>query len=143
MTSISRLRHSSGSVLRALPCLLLLPIGAWAQTTPSPTAAPAPAPSPTKLAAVSSVDRHAPDLVSMADKIWALAETALKEHRSAATLADYAEKKGFSVQRGVSGMPTAFVATYGTGRPIIGIMGEYDALPGISQKAIPDAEPAH
>ena len=55
--------------------------------------------------------------------------------RSSKALADYAERKGFRVERGVAGMPTAFVATYGRGRPIIGIMGEYDALPGLSQKA--------
>ena len=49
--------------------------------------------------------------------------------------------RAFSVERGVAGMPTAFVATYGSGRPVIGIMGEYDALPGISQKASPVKEP--
>jgi aminobenzoyl-glutamate utilization protein B len=55
-------------------------------------------------------------------------------------LADYAEQQGFKVGRGVAGMPTAFVASYGEGRPIIGIMGEYDALPGLSQKAVPSRE---
>ena len=47
-------------------------------------------------------------------------------------IADYAERKGFRVTRGVAGMPTAFVAEFGSGKPVIGIMGEYDALPGIS-----------
>src|SRR5262249_36942280 len=56
-------------------------------------------------------------------------------------LADYAEEQGFHVERGVAGLPTAFVATYGAGRPIIGVLGEYDALPGISQKAQPHKEP--
>jgi aminobenzoyl-glutamate utilization protein B len=64
----------------------------------------------------------------------------LRETRSAELLADYAEQQGFRVQRGVAGMPTAFVATYGEGRPVIGILGEYDALPGISQKAQPTKE---
>ena len=50
-------------------------------------------------------------------------------------LADYAEKQGFRVTRGVGGLPTAFTAEFGQGKPIIGIMGEYDALPGISNKA--------
>jgi aminobenzoyl-glutamate utilization protein B len=56
-------------------------------------------------------------------------------------LSDYAEAKGFTVQRGVAGMPTAFVASYGQDRPVIAIMGEYDALPGISQKASAVREP--
>jgi aminobenzoyl-glutamate utilization protein B len=94
-----------------------------------------------KRAAVNSVDKHAADLTDLSDRIWAYAETALREHKSAAALADYAEKQGFKVERGVSGMPTAFTATFGSGKPIVGIMGEYDALPGISQKASPIKEP--
>ena len=97
--------------------------------------------SPAKRAAVSSIDRQQADLVDLSDRIWAYAETALRETRSAAALADYAEQQGFKVERGVAGMPTAFVATYGSGRPVIGIMGEYDALPGVSQKASPVQEP--
>ena len=100
-----------------------------------------PEPSPAKLAAVGSVERHARDLEQLSDRIWAYAETALREHRSAAALADYAEKQGFRVQRGVAGMPTAFTATFGQGRPVIGVMGEYDALPGLSQKALPEKAP--
>ena len=49
-----------------------------------------------------------------------------------------AEANGFTLERGVAGMPTAFVATYGEGRPVISVLGEFDALPGISQKAIPE-----
>lgn len=94
-----------------------------------------------KLEAVKSVDRHAAELTGLSDKIWAYAEIALREYKSSAALADYAEKQGFKVQRGVAGMPTAFVATYGQGHPIIGIMGEYDALPGLSQKAVPEKDP--
>jgi aminobenzoyl-glutamate utilization protein B len=96
---------------------------------------------PAKRAAVHAVDSHAADLRDLSDRIWAYAETALREHRSAAALADYAEQQGFKVQRGVAGMPTAFVATFGSGRPVIGVMGEYDALPGISQKATAVKEP--
>ncbi|HSA91797.1 MAG TPA: amidohydrolase [Terriglobales bacterium] len=91
--------------------------------------------------AVSRVKARQADLVSMSDQIWAFAETALREKKSAKLLADYAEQQGFKVERGVAGMPTAFVASYGEGRPIIGILGEYDALPGISQKASPVKEP--
>lgn len=77
----------------------------------------------------------------MSDAIWAYAETALREYKSSKLLADYAEGKGFRVTRGVAGMPTAFTAEFGSGKPIIGIMGEYDALPGISQK--PNLQKSH
>jgi aminobenzoyl-glutamate utilization protein B len=110
-------------------------------TTAGPEAAVATEASPAKFAAMSSVDRHARELEELSDRIWAYAEIALREHKSAAALADYAEKQGFRVERGVAGMPTAFVAAYGQGRPVIGVMGEYDALPGLSQKALPDREP--
>jgi aminobenzoyl-glutamate utilization protein B len=88
-----------------------------------------------KAAAINGVDRQASDLVALSDRVWEVAETALRETRSAEALAAYAEEHGFTVQRGVAGMPTAFVASYGQGSPVIAIMGEYDALPGISQKA--------
>lgn len=100
-----------------------------------------PAPSDAKLAAVSAVDRHAAQLVELSDRIWAYAEIALREHKSAAALADFAERQGFRVQRSVAGMPTAFVARYGQGRPVIGVMGEFDALPGLSQQAVAEKMP--
>src|SRR5690349_3048275 len=93
-----------------------------------------------KQAIVQSVEKNRADYISMSDAIWAYAETALKEHKSSKLLADYAEQKGFRVKRGVAGMPTAFIAEFGSEKPIIGIMGEYDALPGISQKAQPTKE---
>ncbi|MCS6916433.1 MAG: amidohydrolase [Chitinophagales bacterium] len=92
---------------------------------------------PAKKLAVESIERHRHELIALSDSVWAFAELAFREHRSARILADYAEQKGFSVQRGVAGMPTAFVATYGSGKPIIGILGEFDALPGLSQEAVP------
>jgi len=91
-----------------------------------------------KQAVAASIDARRRDLASLADQVWAFAETALRETRSAALLADYAEKQGFRVERGVAGMPTAFVASYGQGRPVIAVLGEYDALPGLSQKAVPE-----
>jgi aminobenzoyl-glutamate utilization protein B len=96
--------------------------------------------SPNKEAAVASVDRHRAELTGLSDQVWRHAETALRESKSAKTLADYAESKGFRVERGVAGMPTAFIASFGEGKPVIGILGEYDALPGISQKAQPTKE---
>ena len=69
----------------------------------------------------------------VAGKIWDFSETALKESRSAALLEGELEKEGFTVTRGVAGMPTAFVASAGSGSPVVGILAEYDALPGLSQ----------
>jgi aminobenzoyl-glutamate utilization protein B len=96
---------------------------------------------PAKKTALDLVETQGGDLVAMSDRVWELAETALREEQSAKVLSDYAEAKGFTVQRGVAGMPTAFIASYGQGRPVIAIMGEYDALPGISQKASAVREP--
>ena len=86
---------------------------------------------------VAAIDQQRDDMTGLSDAIWGYAETALGETRSAGHLADYAEDRGFHVERSVSGMPTAFVASYGEGRPIIGILGEYDALPRLSQSATP------
>ncbi|HVT04970.1 MAG TPA: amidohydrolase [Thermoanaerobaculia bacterium] len=88
-----------------------------------------------KRMAVAAIEKDRERLAALSDEIWRYAETALKETRSSKALADFAEQNGFRVTRGVAGMPTAFVAEYGSGRPVIGIMGEYDALPGLSQKA--------
>src|SRR5947207_4040209 len=90
-----------------------------------------------KQLAAQSIDAAGEQLGALSDQIWRYAETALQETKSSKALADYAEQKGFRVTRGVAGMPTAFVAEFGAGRPVIGIMGEYDALPGLSQKAEP------
>ena len=78
----------------------------------------------------------------LSDTIWGLAELGLEEHRSADLLADTLGEAGFEVQRGVGRMPTAFVATWqqGTGQPVIGLTAEYDALPALSQKAVPHRE---
>ncbi len=106
-----------------------------------PTAAAAQQTSTAKKTALDLVEKQRSDLIVMSDRIWEFAETALREEQSAKVLADYAEAKGFTVERGVAGLPTAFVASYGEGRPVIAIMGEYDALPGISQKASAVKEP--
>jgi len=73
----------------------------------------------------------------ISDAIWSYAELGWQEFKSSKLLADTLEEAGFRVDRGVAGMPTAFVATwsYGTGKPVIGFLGEYDALPMLSQKA--------
>ena len=73
--------------------------------------------------------------------IWDYAELGLEEHRSAALLVEKLRSAGFEVRTGVAHMPTAFVASFGQGKPIIGILAEYDALPGMSQKLSPQREP--
>jgi aminobenzoyl-glutamate utilization protein B len=90
--------------------------------------------------AVAAINRRSEELIGLADRVWTYAETALRETKSAAALADSAERQGFRVERDVAGLPTAFVARFGEGHPIIGLLGEYDALPGLSQQAKPVRE---
>ena len=66
--------------------------------------------------------------------IWSNPELAMQEHFAVETLTGLLENSGFRVEKGVAGMPTAFVAEYGEGRPVIGFSAEFDALPGLSQK---------
>jgi aminobenzoyl-glutamate utilization protein B len=102
-----------------------------------------------KTHAVEMIAAQRDQLIAVSDQVWRFAETALKETKSSKLLADHAEAEGFRVTRGVAGLPTAFVAEFGQGSPVIGILGEYDALPGISQKAQPtravleDGAPGH
>jgi aminobenzoyl-glutamate utilization protein B len=71
----------------------------------------------------------------IADGIWSNPELSMQEHKASDLLCESLERFGFNVERGVGGMPTAFIASYGSGRPVIGINCEYDALPGLSQSA--------
>ncbi len=91
--------------------------------------------------ALDWVQEHQELLASTQREIWALAEVGLQEHRTSKLLSDLLEGHGFTVERGVAGMPSAFVATYGSGQPVIGLLAELDALPGLSQKAVPYREP--
>ncbi len=88
-----------------------------------------------KNAVFTSVEKHQQELIKLSDQIWGFAEIALRETKSSKLLADYAEAQGFRVTRGVAEMPTAFIAEFGSGKPIIGVLGEFDALPGLSQKS--------
>jgi metal-dependent amidase/aminoacylase/carboxypeptidase family protein len=72
----------------------------------------------------------------ISDAIWNYAELGMQEFKSSAILIKTLEEEGFNVGKGVAGMPTCFVATWGSGKPVIGILGEFDALPMISQKAL-------
>lgn len=96
--------------------------GIWAQkTTPE----------------LQSLTKKAAEYAAISDQIWDWAEMGYQEVQSSALLAETLRKQGFNITMGVAGIPTAFVAEYGESGPTLGILGEYDALPGLSQQAIP------
>ncbi|HEX7184120.1 MAG TPA: amidohydrolase [Thermoanaerobaculia bacterium] len=94
-----------------------------------------------KTVAFGWIDSNGTTLNRVNRNIWEWAETGLEEHKSSKELQDLLRANGFTVENGVAGMPTAFVATYGTGQPVIGILAEFDALPGLSQDASPERTP--
>jgi len=94
-----------------------------------------------KEALFERIDETEPRLRELAQTIWETPELGLHEEESAAALIEALEAEGFEVESGVGGMPTAFVASYGDGDPKVGILGEYDALPGLSQKVSTERDP--
>lgn len=82
----------------------------------------------------SYINKYQEGILALADQIWEIAETRFEEYQSVETLIAYLKGQGFEVEVGIAGMATAFVAKYGSTGPVIGILGEYDALPGLSQK---------
>ncbi|HSR49521.1 MAG TPA: amidohydrolase [Acidobacteriota bacterium] len=94
-----------------------------------------------KEAALAQAQELAPEVERLSRQLWDLSETALKETDSARLLTEALRREGFSLEEGVAGMPTAFVAEYGSGSPIIGVLAEYDALPGVGNAAVPRKEP--
>jgi aminobenzoyl-glutamate utilization protein B len=91
---------------------------------------------------LKNLDSQKEKYEAIALKIWDWAEMGYQEVQSSALLQETLSEAGFRIEKGVAGIPTAFVAEYGSGTPIIGILGEYDALPGLSQKAVPQKESA-
>jgi aminobenzoyl-glutamate utilization protein B len=89
-------------------------------------------------ALLKSVEAHAAQYGEVSKQIWQFAETGYQETKSSALLQQQLKTAGFVVKAGVADIPTAFVASYGSGKPIIGIMGEFDALPGLSQDVTPE-----
>ena len=81
------------------------------------------------------VERHKDDLTGLADRVWAMPETLYGEYRSCAEHTAMLRAKGFRVTEAVAGLPTAVMGEAGEGGPVIAILGEYDALPGLSQVA--------
>jgi len=88
------------------------------------------------------IDDHATEYGHIAQEIWELAEVGYLETRSSAMLAEALSAEGFEIAAGVAGMPTAFVGSWSNGEgPVIGILAEFDALPGITQDRSPERAP--
>ena len=77
------------------------------------------------------------ETIGIARELWSLAEIGMLEKESSSLLTDWCEKNGFVVEKSAGGLPTAFTARYGKGKPSIGILAEYDALPGLANSALP------
>ena len=91
-----------------------------------------------------SVSKHAANILDANDRIWDYAELAFHEHKSAELLCQLLEAEGFTVQRGLAEIPTCFTGTYkkGSGKPVMGFLGEFDALSSLSQQAaLPEKSP--
>jgi len=117
----------------------LLPFLLACSSMPAPHAASGDDGSQAVLDAIDAARGHSAEL---ARELWGLAEVGYQEEESCALLAGELERAGFIVQRGVAGMPTAFVASFGSGKPVLGVLGEFDALPGMTQAAEPRMGPA-
>jgi aminobenzoyl-glutamate utilization protein B len=94
----------------------------------------------TKEEVFKSIDSKYDQYTNIAHRIWEFAEVGYQEVKSSELLQETLTKAGFKVEKGVAGIPTAFVATYGSGKPVIAILGEFDALPGVSQDAVPEVK---
>ena len=91
--------------------------------------------------AIKDIDSRYEDYKKIALQIWNYAEVGYKEKKSSALLQQTLQANGFTIQSGVAEMPTAFLASYGSGKPVIAILAEFDALPGLSQEANPEKKP--
>lgn len=89
-------------------------------------------------AILGKLDKATPHYGELAHQIWELAELGYKEEKSSLLLQQELEGAGFKVESGVAEIPTAFVASFGSGKPIIGLLAEFDALPGVAQQAVPE-----
>jgi aminobenzoyl-glutamate utilization protein B len=115
--------------MRPLVLSLVLALPAFAQT---------PKPAPNTTAMLSALDAAAAHYSTVAKQIWTFAEVGYMEEKSSALLQSELRTAGFNVKAGVVGEPTAFIAEFGSGKPVIAILGEFDALPGLSQDSTPE-----
>ena len=111
-----------------LASLILLATGLVAQLTPADKKV------------LADLDGRSDEYFDVAKQIWGYAEVGYQEEKSSALLQELLTGEGFTVEAGVADIPTAFTATFGSGKPVIGVLGEFDALPGITQTASPTRE---
>lgn len=111
----------------SLLILLILPFHASCQSSKATVAS-----------VMKNLDSKTDTYGDIAHQIWEWAELGYLEVKSTQLLQDHLKSEGFNVTNGVAEIPTAFIAEYGSGKPVIGILAEFDALPGISQQAIPE-----
>ncbi len=97
--------------------------------------------SPAKQQIAKAIAAKSDHYSGLAHQVWSYAEVGYKEHKSTELLQGELRAAGFKVEAGVAGMPTSFVASFGSGKPVIGILGEFDALPGLSQQAVGHRSP--
>ena len=108
----------------------------------APVLAAEPALKPTQKTAIEAVQQQAENIKAVNQALWRYAEVGLQESQSSQLLMDKLQEAGFEVKSGLSGMSTAFVASYEHGSPVIGVLAEYDALPGMSQRVAPQRRAA-
>lgn len=95
-----------------------------------------------KNAVIEDLESKSENYIEIAHNIWNYAEMGYLEEKSSALLQQTLADAGFKIDKGIAGIPTAFMAEYGSGYPVIAILGEYDALPGLSQEAVPEKKSA-
>ncbi len=128
----------------ALAIMALLPFAALqaqraSSTTPRTATLPPPAPNTAPM--LAALEQGAPHYTEIAQRIWSFAEVGYMEVQSSALLQRELQNAGFTVKAGLAGEPTAFVAEFGSGAPVVALLGEFDALPGLSQDAAPVRKP--
>ncbi len=131
-TNSMRILHGCAAML----CAALFVTATHAQKKPATTGN-----DPLKTQAMADLQAGYADYKKVALQIWEYAEVGYKEVKSSALLQKTLSDNGFDVKAGVADIPTAFVATYGSGKPVIGILAEFDALPGLAQEATPEKKP--
>lgn len=141
--SATEVKSHRGTLVGCVAFLLVLLVDGRVARSDSGPPPPKPPPELTSLQKqiLGDLDARRESLVAINQDIWNYAELGLEEYRSSARLIEVLEGAGFRIRAAVAGMPTAFVAEYGSGKPVIGILAEYDALPDLSQRVATDRLP--
>jgi aminobenzoyl-glutamate utilization protein B len=138
MNCFNAFTRSQGSIMkRSILSILVVFLVMWTRTG-VPVRAQSPGPSARLLEGIEAKRQAYADI---ALQIWRSPELGFLEEKSSALLQEKLSEAGFAVKKGVADIPTAFVASYGSGKPVIAFIGEFDALPGLSQEAVPERKP--